>query len=325
MSLGVAKEGQVVKANGYGMASVELNALATERTVYQLQSISKSFTATAIMLLNQEGKLNLDDAVTSYLDGLPEAWKGITLRHLLSMASGIPDFIRNQGSQEAIIAFAQGATTPEEIICWPAERPLQFRPGEGFFYSNTNYYLLGLVINRVTGKPYGELLKERIFEPLGMMDTRMVSLLDIIPNRAAGYIRINGPLQNGYYMTQAIMESASGGLYSMVLDMVKWDAALYTDKILERSILNQMWTPTRLSDGTLAVEEDGSSYGLGWDLSSYKGHRVVGHGGDNAMGFTAKFARFPNDQLTITVLTNLLPVDSDAIVQGIANHYILGL
>jgi CubicO group peptidase (beta-lactamase class C family) len=321
LSLAVVRAGKVVKTKAYGLANIELNVHATPDTVYQLQSITKSFVACGIMLLAEDGKLGLDDKITKYLSGLPQAWSGVTVRQMITHTSGIPNFVSDQGSGKAIVAFAQKVSSSEEIIQWAAERPMKFAPGEGRRYSSTGYHLLGMVIEKVSGKPWGQFLHERIFAPLGMTRTRVWSSVDIIPNRASGYINF-GSLQNGLWFTPAYMESAAGGLVSTVQDMARWESALQAGTILKLSTLAQMEVPIKLNNGSIVQGNDGTRYGLGWDLQTYNGHRIMGHGGDHVSGFTANFSRFTDDKLAVIVLTNLMPLDIGSITRRVAGFYV---
>src|SRR5687768_8760166 len=325
LSLAVVQAGKVVKTKGYGLANMELNVHATPNTVYQLQSVTKSFVACGIMLLVEGGKLGLDDKVTNYVSGLPQAWSGVTVRQMLAHTSGIPNFVSDQGSGQAIVAFAQKASSSEEIIGWAAGRPLKFAPGEGRRYSSTGYHLLGMIIEKVSGKPWGQFLHERIFAPLGMTSTRVHSVYDIIPNRAAGYNHFGEVPVNGLWMTPAIMESAAGGLVSTVQDMARWAIALEAGKILKPSTLAQMEVPVKLNNGTVVQGNDGMRWGLGWALQTYQGHRLVGHGGDPVTGFTANFVRFTDDKLAVIVLTNLMPLDIGVITRRVAGFHVPAL
>jgi len=325
LSLAVVQAGKVVKTKAYGLANMELNVQATPNTVYQIQSITKSFVACGIMLLVEDGKLGLDDKITNYLSGLPQAWSGVTVRQMLNHTSGIPSFVQDQGSGAAIVAFAQKASSSEEIIGWAAARPLKFAPGEGRKYSSTGYHLAGMIIEKVTGKPWGQFLNERIFAPLGMTSTRVYSHDDIIPNRASGYNHFGDVPVNGLLFTPAIMESAAGGLLSTVDDMAKWEIALETGTILKPSTLAQMEVPIKLKNDSIVKMNEGTRFGLGWVLPAYEGHRVVAHGGDHITGFTANFSRFIDDKLAVIVLTNLMPLDIGTITRRIAGFYVPAL
>ena len=322
LSLAVVQAGKIVKSKGYGLANIELNVPATPDTVYQLQSITKPFVACGIMLLVEGGKLGLDDNITNYLSGLPQAWSSVTVGHLLTHTSGIPNFVSDQGSGEEIVAFAQKASSSEEIVRWAAGRPLKFAPGEGRRYNSTGYHLLGLIIEKVSGKSWGQFLNERIFAPLGMTRTRVYSSVDIIPNRASGYNHFGNVPLNGLWMTPAIMESAAGGLVSTVQDMARWEIGLQAGSILKPSTLAQMEVPIKLNDGSVVQEKDGTRYGLGWELQTYQGHRIVRHGGDHVTGFTVNFSRFTDDKLAVIVLTNRMPLNIDDIAKRVAALYV---
>ena len=323
LSLAVVQSGSLIAARGYGLANIELNVPATSHTVYQLQSITKSFVALGVMMLVGEARLNLDIPIKTYFPDLPSSWATVTTRHLLTMTSGIQNFIGDHDTVADVIAFAQHTTSDAQLIEWAANRPLHFTPGTSYHYSPTNYHLLGLLIGIITNQPWHVFLAERMFEPLQMTQTRVVDWSAIVPHRAAGYVQLEGPLQNGYYMSPTIMASASGGLYSTVLDLVKWDAALYTEQLVSQVVLEEMWTPHRVTSFFEEASED--QYGLGWDIERYGGERMVGHRGDHITGFTNKIVRFIDQKLTIIVLTNLLPVDIDQIVKGVASLYLSSL
>jgi CubicO group peptidase (beta-lactamase class C family) len=310
LALVVVKNGHVDKSAAYGLANVELNVPVRTDTIFQIQSITKTFTASAVMLLVEEGKIGLDDKITKHLDNLPESWKEITVRHLLSHTSGIKDFIN-----EPTVDMRKDIQ-PEDVIESLRKLPLNFQPGEKYAYSNTGYHLLAMIIRKVTGQYWGEFLKERILDPLEMNNTRVISLASIITNRAAGYLWENGELRNGRFIAPTILAYAGGGLRSTVLDLAKWDAALYTEKILKRSTLDQMWTPMKLNDGS------NSSYGLGWGVTNYHGHRLISHTGSHMTGFKTALARFVDDKLTVIVFTNQREAEQMAIARGVAGFHI---
>ena len=310
LSLAVVTNGQITKAAGYGLANVELNVAAAPSTIYQIQSITKTFTATAIMLLVNEGKLSVDDNINKHLSGLPACWSEITVRHLLTHTSGIKDFIN-----EPTIDLRKDLN-PQDVIKSLADLPLNFAPGEKYAYSNTGYHLLGMIIHKLTGKLWGDFLKERVFEPLGMDNTRVVSLSEVITNRAAGYVWEDGRLQNGHLLAPTILAYAGGGLRSTVLDLAKWDAALCSDRILKQSTLNQMWTAAKFNNGSNSV------YGFGWVIGQFRGHRLVSHTGSHMTGFKTVLMRFVDDKLTVIVLTNQREADQTEIARGVAAIYL---
>ena len=255
LALVVVKDGKVLKAQAYGLADVKLKIPVTTNAVFRIASVSKSFVATAVMMLVEEGKISLDDPVSKYLDGTPGEWKPITIRHLLAHTSGIPDFLNeNIWVHTWLYGFDQG------VLKAVARRPLHFAPGADWRYSNSNYHLLGMIIRKVTGEAYGDFLRERIFEPLGMTQTFVSPIKGNVLGLAVGYKWQDNHLQPGDNVAAPIKAYAGGGIVSTISDMAKWDGALYTEKLLKQSRLEQMWTPVRLNDGMKA------RYGFGWEL-----------------------------------------------------------
>jgi CubicO group peptidase (beta-lactamase class C family) len=311
LSVAVVQNGELVLAKGYGQANVELDAPCTADTVYQIGSITKQFTATAIMALVEEGKMALDDPIAKYLDNTPETWKDITVRHLLNHTSGIKSYT-NVAENMAKVRLDR---TRDDIIGTVRDLPLEFVPGDKWVYNNTGYFLLGLIIEKVSGKAYAEFLQERIFKPLDMNATRVNELQDIVKQRATGYAW-SGKLQNAEHASMSWPFSA-GAIVSTVADLAKWDTALCSEKTLKRTSLDQMWTKTKLNGGKE------TEYGFGWGVSDYRGHKLIGHGG-GIHGFTTDIARFVNDKLTVVVLTNLSGPSANpaAIARGIAAIYI---
>jgi len=310
LSLAILQDGHLLKAQGYGLANVELNVPATADTVYQIQSITKSFTATAIMMLVEEGKIDLSAKVSQYLDDTPDTWKDITIRHLLSHTSGIKDFINEP------TASLRLDVTEAQVFKATAPRPLNFAPGDKYAYSNTNYHLLAMIIHKLTGQYYGDFLRDRIFKPLDMSHTAIISLTEIIPNRASGYLWEHKALRNGDFIAPSILSYGGGGIRSTVTDMAKWDAALYTEKLLKKSSLEQMWSQQKLNNGHL----DG--YGFGWATHDVAGHRWIGHGGSHMTGFETVIHRYPNDGLTVVIFSNLQGANVDHIARRVAGRYI---
>ena len=318
VALGVARDGQNVKARGYGLANVELDAPVKAETLFQTGSVGKQFTSAAVMMLVEEGKVGLDDKISKYFTGTPAAWKDITVRNLLTHTSGIADYTSDtlEKKSEPFINMRQDYTE-EELYQKLITLPLDFPPGSKWSYSNSGYLLLGVLIHKVTGEFYGDFLQQRIFRPLGMVSTRIISEADIIPNRSAGYQLVNGELKNQDWVSPTLNTTADGALYTNVVDMEKWDAALYTEKLLKKSSLEQIWTPVKLTDGKTY------GYGFGWDVTSVNGHRLIEHGGA-WQGFTTHISRYVDDKLTVIVLTNLSVENSqpDKIAHDVASIYI---
>jgi D-alanyl-D-alanine carboxypeptidase len=309
-SLAVVRNGQVVKARGYGLANIELNVRATEDTVYEIGSNTKQFTAAAVMMLVEEGKISLEDKLTKYFPEAPDAWSGITVRHLISHTSGIQNHVAVPGWLNVFKTSITSETTParDELLRLFFKLPLEFQPGETWSYDNTGYYLLGIIIEKASGKSYWDFLAERIFRPLGMTATRSTEPQPIVPNRAAGYEWVKDHFENRPILAPFIAFSA-GSILSTVKDMAKWDAALYGEKLLKQSSLHQMWAATKTNDGADASFD----YGFGWFIGNYHGHHFVQHGGGTP-GFSSVIYRFLDDKLTIVVLTN----HSDRIIDQFA-------
>jgi CubicO group peptidase (beta-lactamase class C family) len=310
ISVAIVRNGQVVKAKGYGLANVELNVPAAKNTVYELGSIGKQFTATAVMMLVEEGKINLDDKITKYFAGAPEYWNKITIRHLLTHTSGIQNHVAVPGYLKIFKTDITFETTPtrEAIVQEFFNLPKEFEPGETWAYDNTGYYLLGMIIEKASDKSYYTFLDERIFKPLGMTSTRSTDPKPVVANRAAGYEWVNNKFENRPPLLPTIAFSA-GTIISTVEDMAKLDAALYTENLLKKASLEKMWTPAKTNEGELASFD----YGFGWFAENYRGRRLVLHSGGTP-GFSSSFYRFVDDKLSVVVLTN----HSDRIVDQLA-------
>jgi CubicO group peptidase (beta-lactamase class C family) len=300
LALAVIRDGKIVKAQGYGLSSVELSVPVKPETIFQTGSVGKQFTATAIMMLLEDGKLSLDDKISKYFPESPAAWKDITIRHLLTHTSGIPDY----GSETKKMIDLRVDYTEDQLVRRFAEFPLDFPPGSKWSYSNSGYVILGVLIHRVSGKFYGDILEERVFRPLHMDATHIISEENIVPNRSAGYRLVNGELKNQEWVAPKLNTTADGALYTNVLDMAKWDAALTQQTLLKKSSYEQMYTPAPLSDGKTYP------YGFGWAIGTSNGHAVIGHSG-SWQGFHMNFSRYPADKLSVVVFTNLDSEHSD--------------
>lgn len=303
VALAVVKDGNIVLARGYGLANVEHQVPVKPETIFQSGSTGKQFTATAVMMLVEEGKLSLEDKITKYFTDAPEAWRDITVRHLLTHTSGMTDYPPDFDLRRDY--------TEDELFQRIKTIPLAFQPGEKWSYSNLAYVTLGILIHKVSGKFYGDFLQERVFKPLGMSTARIISEADIVPNRAAGYHLVNGQLKNQSWVSPSLNTTADGALYLTVYDMAKWDAALYTEKLLKRSTLEQMWTPVKLNDGKT------HPYGFGWGLGEVRGHRIIEHGGA-WQGFKAQITRYVDDKLTVIVFANQIRANQAKLAHDVA-------
>ena len=297
-ALSVVRDGKIIKTRGYGLANVELDVAVKPESIFQTGSVGKQFTATAVMMLVEEGKIAVSDKISKFIADSPATWKEITVRHLLTHTSGIPDYTgEGQAGNEVAISYRKDYTE-DEMVQGFEKAPLDFQPGEKWSYSNSGYVILGVIIHKVTGKFYGDFLQERIFQPLEMKATRIISEADIIPNRCAGYELVKGVLKNQEWVAPMLNTTADGALYTNVLDLARWDAALYTEKLLKRASFEQMWTAVTLNNGKTYP------YGFGWDVEKVNGHRLYEHGG-TWQGFKMHIARYVDDKLTIILMTNM--------------------
>lgn len=309
LSLAVVRDGKVIKAQGYGLANVELNVPATVTSVYEIGSVTKQFTATAVMMLVEEGKLKLDDPLSKHLTGLPEAWREVTVRHLLTHTSGIKNYTGLPGFE------VSKNLTGEQFIKAISDYPLDFAPSEKWSYSNTGYNLLGHIIERISGQSYWKFIEERFTKSLGMIATRDRNAKAIIPGRATGYEWRQNRLEHRDSDLTDIF--SAGALVSNVLDLVKWNAALDAKTLLRPSSFDQLWTSTKLRDGK------SHPYGFGWHLrTTVNGHRLISHNGQTA-GFAANISRYVDDKLAVIVLTNLGDIGlAGNIAAGVASLYV---
>src|SRR6185503_16097419 len=303
VSLAVLRKGKIVLLKSYGLANVEHQVPVKPETIFQSGSMGKQFTATGIMILAQENKLSLDDRVSKYFPDVPATWKDITIYHLLTHTSGLGDYPPEIDLKRDY--------TEDEFFAAFKKAPLDFEPGTSWNYSNVGYVTLGILIGKITGKFYGDFLKERLFQPLAMTTAQVISEADIVPNRAAGYRLVKGELKNQEWVSPSTNSTADGSYYVSILDLAKWDAALYTDKPLTRSSRDKIWTPAKLRDGTT------KDYGFGWHLGNYHGHRLVFHGGA-WQGFKTFIIRFLDTDLTIIFLANSWETRDFKLARGLA-------
>lgn len=293
----VARQGQGLVNKGYGLADAASGTPNTAATRIRLASLSKQFTAAAIMRLVAQDRLSISDPVCRFFNPCPAAWQPLTVRHLLNHTSGLPNYT----DFPEFDATEQLPTTPQELVSRFRDMPLGFAPGSAFSYNNSGYLLLGLIIEQVSGTSYEQFLQQELFAPLGMADTGVDHNAGAITAGAVGHA---APGVVSSFLDASTLFGA-GALYSSAADLYRWDQALYGDSVLPAAQRAEMFTPG-LSD-----------YGYGWWVQEVDDRRVISHPG-NIAGFSTFMARFPNERVTVIVLGNLVSVDGRGIAMNIA-------
>jgi CubicO group peptidase (beta-lactamase class C family) len=302
VALLVRQNGRTVKMQGYGLANIEHGVPVIPQTVFQSGSMGKQFTAMGVLILAERGKLKVDDPISKYLD-VPSTWHDIKIRHLLTHTSGLGDYPQDFDMRRDY--------TEDDIFKMVKAQPLKFAPGEKWSYSNLGFITLGVLIHKVSGQFYGDFLHDNVFVPLGMK-TRIISERDIIPHRAAGYVLKDGEYKNQEWVSPSVNTTADGSLYFTVEDLAKWDEALEAGKLVSAATYREMWSPTKLNDGTFA------EYGFGWRVSkAANGDPLIGHGGA-WQGFATVIERYPKQHLTVVALGNRAGADVTYIARRVA-------
>ena len=326
MAVGVIRDGKLVFAKGYGLADMEKKTPITPDTDFRLASVTKQFTAMSIMLLVHDGKLHYDDTLRKIFPEFPQYGSDIRIRELLTHTSGLKDY-------EDIYEKQVGDTTPPERVPQLHDKDVlkimkqqtgtDFPPGTKWRYSNSGYALLAMVIQKVSGEPYQDFVRERIFKPLGMTKTvAFVKGVNQVPNRAFGYNKDNA---TGKFVfgdqspTSAVL--GDGGIYTSIKEMAKWDKALREHKLLSEAEMRAALTPVAVTEGRKRKDGTMIEYGFGWFLDPYKGHERQYHDGTTT-GFLTTIQRFPKDGLTVIVLANRTDVDPDALALKAADLYL---
>lgn len=321
----VVKNGRVAFAHGYGVTDLRTRRPIDGRTNFRLASLTKQFTAAAVMLLVGDGKLRYEDSLTGIFPDFPEYGRAITIRHLLTHTSGLPDY-------EDLMPPYDDATPVEEVQIKDIEvldllksqEAGMFVPGSRWAYSNSGYVLLGLVVEKVSGRSFAEFLKERIFLPLGMTNTVAYERgKNEVANRAYGHTRKGDRwLETDQSPTSATL--GDGGIYSSLEDLAKWGDALRQRTLLSESEIQQVLTPVDVP-GEGPTEPDGThaAYGFGWFLNPWKGHTRMWHYGETR-GFRTAIQRFLDDGLTVIILCNRADLDVQALALNVAEFYLEG-
>lgn len=306
----VSKDGKVLLRKGYGMANLEHGVPISPETVFEVGSVTKQFTAAAILMLQERGKLSVQDDITKHLPDFPTQGKKVTIHHLLTHTSGIPSYT---GMQEWIPKMREDMPV-DQLIGFFKGKPFEFDPGTKWEYDNSGYVLLGAIIEKVSGKSYERFVEDEIFQPLGMTHSYYGSWSDIIPHRAAGYDKENDRFVNTPYLSMT-QPYAAGSLMSTVDDLALWDKALAAGTLIKKESLDQMFTSGTLSSGQL------TRYGYGWTFHDLAGQRVIEHGGD-INGFSCDVLRIPDEKILVVVLTNNTEaaLRPDAVTNRVAAH-----
>jgi len=293
LSVAVIKDGKIVRAKGYGFANLEFKIPADENTVYEIGSISKQLASEALMLLVEDGKVNLDDAINKYLPAnAPPTWEKITVRDLLNHTSGLKDWTE-------IKDFSyRREYTAEEFIALVKDFPLNFQPKENWTYSNTNLPLVGIIVERASGKTFEDFVNERILKPLALPTMRFKHQEDIVPNRASGYVLRNDALKNGEPFRPKII-AASGGIIASAIDLAKWWEAVLQGRIVKQTSLEKMLAPAKLNDGRTVA------HGFAFFIDSFNGHKIIQHFGSTVGGFGSIVRYYPKEKVTVAVIGNL--------------------
>ncbi len=311
-SVGVFRDGKIIFSKGYGMANLDYNIPNSASSVFDLASTSKQFTAACIMLLVEKGKLNLNDKIRDFFPELKENTSGITVQHLLHHTSGIRDYLT--------LAYYQGLGDEDfyedkDVLEWlRLQENLNFQPGEEFLYSNSGYWLLGQIVNKVSGMHMSEFARKEIFEPLGMNNTRFqTDMSEIIKNRATGY----APDENGRYkISMTPLELiGDGGIYSTIEDVKKWDDAFYQSKVFSKNFWTSMTKTGQLNNG------NDLDYAAGLMIGKYKGLKKISHGGA-FVGFRSDMLRFPEHHFSVVILCNRADVNPSALCLQVADIFL---
>jgi len=307
LSLAVIKNGKTTINKGYGLANVEHNVPLTAESVIRLGSVSKQFFSTAILALVEEGKLSIEDPVHIFFPDAPQTWRPIRVKHLLSHTSGL---IREAP------AYNNSIIQPDLVIIKSAyPLPLEFKTGEKYQYCNLGYYMLAEIITQVSGMPWQDYIRQKLFVPAGMKNSQMTDFYPVIPNRVSGYMHKKDTLLNAESMYAV---RPSGGFLSTSSDMILWDKILREkSRILKKENWELLWQPFIKTSTNPDIK---SYYGFAWEIGEYKGHKIVSHGGAN-MGFRSYYGRYINDDLSIIILTNTDEALPSLIARALADHY----
>jgi CubicO group peptidase (beta-lactamase class C family) len=315
LQVAVVQHGRIVLHRAYGIANLQYSVPVTDQTVFPICSITKAFTGVAMMQLVESGQLDLAAPVSKYLDGLPAPWKGVTIRQLLTHMSGIPNLLDNR------TGVSVGGGGEDAAWTWVRAQPMDFAPGERFSYNQTNYALLGKIIDKLSGEPFVRFMTERQFQVAHLSQTGFGDSRDVVKNKAQSYgydypsPASVGMLRNAYEDFPPFLRTASG-MNSTADDMARWIIALQQGQILkQKNTFTTLWAPAAFNSGQLG------QWALGWTVINRPVHRAVGMTG----GGRAAFYLYPDDDVAVVILTNLAGSAPEELIDKVASYYIPGM
>lgn len=291
-SVAVIRDGRFIFKKSYGLANLECNIPVSEFTNFRIASVSKQFTAMAIMILKQSGRIDYDESIVRYFSCCPQIWDRITIRNLLSHTSGLLDY------EDLVPPDCKTPLGDSDVLdLLKTQQETFFTPGTQYKYSNTGYAFLALIVEKVSNKRFVSFMKENIFDPLGMENTVVFAKgMNEVKNRAMGYKEV----ENGFeFADQSLTSSVlgDGGIYASIMDYFKWDQALYGERLIKRDILNEAFTPQVLLDGSF------THYGFGWRIDEKSGLKIIHHNGSTC-GFSTAVRRIPQKRFSLVIFTN---------------------
>jgi len=305
-NVAIVYDGRRIVRAAYGVGDRTWQIPTPLDAVYRVGSVTKMFTSVTVLQLVQAGQMSLDASVRTYLPDLPPAWQPVTIRHLLTHTSGASEYMSSTNSFRTLMRVER---TPQAVLALVQDRPLRFAPGSKYEYSNTNYVALGMIVEKLTGKPYADVIESRFLRPLGMTHSGYFDYTRIVPSLVPGYLREDGRLQNMFHIAPSMLYAA-GNLYSTIDDLLLWDRALHdTDALgLRPALKDEMF------------RDQGHGYGLGAFVEKIEGETAVGHGG-TLPGYQLGYERFTRLPLTVLVLTNTSPIDVDKMARDLAKLF----
>jgi CubicO group peptidase (beta-lactamase class C family) len=313
-AVAISSKGAPVFLGSYGLANVELQVPVSTQTMFQAGSIGKQFVAAAFLQFVEKSRLGLDQSIDIFFPLGPASWRNITVRHLLTHTSGLPNYDEVDGFS------LRKDYIDEELVRLIASLPPRFEPGANWSYSNSGYVLLGLIIEKVTGTHFADYLKAHVWRPAQMSTVQTMSDEAIVPNRAAGYALIGGEIRNHIRASESLNRTADGTQYWTVHDAVKWAAALKNERVFSSAAKRIMWTPAKFNGGATTNHElGGATYGVGWFADDEAGRRVYYHTGSWA-GFVAYHAYYPQEEVSLTVCANLADVPIINVARGVSRR-----